>query len=454
MAKRRSDGLVLLLLGAVLFAITGVAWIRLSPIAMGDFKVVYYSARCLVQHGDPYSESSVLRVFQGEGRESPSESEVSRQVMTRYFYPPTAFVFTVPFALLGFDVGHLLWIILSAVGLVFAACLMWDLAADYSPLLSGVLLGFLLMNSFWLFMIGNSAAIVVSFCAIAVWCFLRDRFVPAGVLCLAVSLAIKPHDSGLVWLFFLLAGGIYRKRALQTLLVVAILSLPAILWVVHVSPHWIQEMSANAASFSGVGGITDPTASGKAGVNMDSVVELQSVVSIFWNNPLTYNLVTYAICGAILLVWVVATVRMRLSRARAWLALAAIAPLSMLPIYHLQHDAKLLLLAVPACALLWAEGGATGWMAALVTSAGILVNGDIFSGIRISLTRRFLVPQPNLLGRILTAVLTRPAPLILLAMTVFYLFVYLRRNSDDTPHYPVSEQVTAGTPPVIFRDQA
>ncbi len=445
--------MVLLLLGAVLFAITGIAWMRLSPIAMGDFKVVYYSARCLVQHGDPYSESSVLHALQEEGRESPSESEVSRQVMTRYFYPPTAFVFTVPFALLGYDVGHIFWIVLSTGSLVFAAYLMWDLGAEYSSLLSGGLLGFLLMNSFWLFMIGNSAAIVVSFCAIAAWCFLRDRFVLPGLLCLAISLAIKPHDSGLVWLFFLLAGGVFRKRALQTLLALVILSLPAILWVSYVSPHWIQEISANATSFSGVGGITDPAASGKAGMNMDSVVELQSVISIFWNNPVIYNSVTYAICGMLLLVWVVGTVRMRPSKARAWLALAVIAPLSMLPVYHLQHDAKLLLLTVPACALLWAEGGAMGWMAALVTSTGILVSGDIFSGIRISLTHRFLLPPPTLAGKILTAALTRPAPLILLAMTVFYLFVYWRRRSDDTPFNPVSEQVTAETPPVIFRDQ-
>ena len=51
----------------------------------------------------------------------------------------------------------------------------------------------------------------------------------AGILCMAVSLAIKPHDSGLVWFYFLLAGGVYRKRALQTLAVTVLLALPAIL---------------------------------------------------------------------------------------------------------------------------------------------------------------------------------------------------------------------------------
>ena len=41
-------------------------------------------------------------------------------------------------------------------------------------------------------------------------------------MCLAISLMLKPHDAGLVWLYFLLAGGIYRKRALQALVADAI----------------------------------------------------------------------------------------------------------------------------------------------------------------------------------------------------------------------------------------
>ncbi len=45
------------------------------------------------------------------------------------------------------------------------------------------------------------------------------RCVWVGILCLAVSLAIKPHDGGLVWLYFILAGGAFRKRALQSLVV-------------------------------------------------------------------------------------------------------------------------------------------------------------------------------------------------------------------------------------------
>ena len=409
---------------------------------MGDFKVVYYSARCLLRNGDPYNGPEVMKVYNAEGRELASMSERSREVITRFFYPPTAFVVTVPFALVGFGVGHVLWMTLSGGGLILSAVLVWDLSNDLAPFVSSALLGFLLVNSFWALMIGNSSVIAVSFCVVAVWCFMRERFVSAGIILLALSLALKPHDSGFVWLFFLLAGGAFRKRALQTLAVLAVISLSMFLLVMKISPHWIQEIQANAATFSRVGGITDPGIAGMAGRNMDSIVELQSVVSVFWENPRTYNLITYLSCGVLLLVWVLATLYFRPRGGRVWIALATIAPLSMLPVYHLQHDAKLIMLAIPGCALLWAEGGILGWLALLITGGGIGINGDIFSGIRIMLTHRFLVPEPNLLSRMVTVLFTRPGPILLLVMSVFYLWVYLHRGFEETGVSAVTNEST------------
>ncbi len=84
--------------------------------------------------------------------------------------------------------------------LILAALLMWNVASEHAPLISGVLIGFFLANSVGLLFQGNVAGIVVSLCMIAAWCFFRNKFVLVGVLCLATSLAIKPHDSGLVQL--------------------------------------------------------------------------------------------------------------------------------------------------------------------------------------------------------------------------------------------------------------
>jgi hypothetical protein len=88
------------------------------------------------------------------------------------------------------------------------------------------------------------------------------------------------------------------------------------------------------------------------------VIDLQSAVSVFRDDPRIYNPVSYLVCGALLLVWSVSTLRSRFSQSRAWLALAAVVPLTMLVTYHRPWDAKLLMLTVPACAMLWAEGGA------------------------------------------------------------------------------------------------
>lgn len=439
--KNRRDGLVFLLIGAAAFLLIGLAWKQVSPIDMGDFKVVYYSARTLLQHGDPYSQHVVLAVYNDEGRENPSEPILDRDVKTRYFYPPTAFILTVPIAFFGFAVGKVIWMILCAGSLILASLLIWDISAEFAPTAAGVLPGLLLAGSFWLFMVGNSAAIAVSLCVIATWCFYRRRFAWAGVLCLALSLALKPNDSGLVWLFFLLAAPALRKRALQSLALLVVLSLPFVLWAYSASPHWAQELQANMAPFSAPGNIVDPGITGMAGKNMDSIVQLQTALSVFFPQPGTYHLLTYAISFPLVLFWIVITVKARPAGNGIWLGLAAAAPLSMLPTYHFQHDAKLLLLTIPACLMLWAGREALGRWAMVLTLAGILVNGDIFTAIRIMLTRHIIVPQPNFASRLATVFLTRPAPLVLLALAVFYLWLY-SRHRQVAASLPVSEQVT------------
>ena len=428
MTKARLDGLCLLLLGSAIFVLAGSAMERMTSGSMEDFKAVYYGSRCLLQHCDPYSESDLLRVYLAEGGERPSDAlqRGQRQGITVCVYPPAAFIFIAPFALLPWGPAHALWMILIAGSFILAAFLMWNTGASHAPVISGGLIALLLVNSMSLLMIGNAAGVVVSLCAVAVWCFIEERFAAAGVLCLAACLAIKPHDAGLVWLYFLLAGGVYRKRALQTLAVTAALAIPAVVWVGQVAPHWMRELNSNLATLSAPGGLNSPDPTTASTGTAAMVVNLQSVVSVFRDDPRLYNSVSYLVCGALLLVWSVMTLRSRPTPARAWLAIAAIAALSMLPVYHHLYDAKLLLLTVPACAMLWAEGGPMGWLALLVNTAGFVLTGDIPLALLVSLTRSLHVDTAGLPGKMLTVVLARPAPLMLLAMSVFYLIALQR----------------------------
>jgi hypothetical protein len=319
--------------------------------------------------------------------------------------------------------------------LIFASFLIWNVGADYAPVASGALIGFFLLNSELLVVAGNMAGVAISFCVVAVWCFLRKRFVPVGILCLAIALAVKPHDTGLVWLYFLLAGGVHRKRALQTLLVAVALSLPGVLWVWHVAPHWIQGLHSNLLADSVHGGTNDPGLISTGAHGLGMMVNLQTVISAIWDDPRIYNTATYLICGALLLIWSVTTLRFRSSLSRAWLALAAIAALSMLPFYHRQQDTRLILLTVPACVMLWAEGGLIGWLALMVNTAGFVLAGDIPWIVFLSLIDKLHLPATRLSGRILTAVQVFPVPLILLTMSVYYLWVYVRRcSAQPEPH--------------------
>ena len=433
MTKARLDGLYFLLLGSLVFILLGAAMENAAPSPLADFRALYYPARCLIQHCDPYMEGEVLRIYRAEGGDRPSDTATVRQIATRNPYLPTAFSLTVPFAMLPWGPAHMLWITLTVGSLVFASFLIWNLGANYAPILSGALIGFLLANSEVLVITGNASGIVVSLCAVAVWCFLRERFIPAGILCLAISLAIKPHDTGLVWLYFLLAGGVYRKRALQTLLATVAISLPGVLWVWQVAPHWMQELHSNILAFSVHGGINDPGLASTGGHGLDMLISLQTAISVFRDDPRIYNPASYLICAPLLLLWAFVTLRSRPSFARAWLALAAIAALSMLPVYHRLYDAKLLLLTVPACAMLWAEGGLIGWLALLVNTAGFVLTGDIPWAIFLGLINNPHLPTTWLSGQILMAAQVFPVPLILLVMVIFYLWVYVRRCSGPSP---------------------
>jgi hypothetical protein len=398
-----------------------------------DFKAVYYGTRCLLEHHNPYSVSELEAVYRAEGGERPSETIRARETVTLFVNLPTTFILLVPFAMLPWGAAHLMWVILTAGSLIVAGFLIWNLGANYAPVVSGCLICLILVNGEILFLTGNTAGIVISLCVVAVWCFLRERFVSAGILCLAVSLAIKPHDAGLIWLYFLLVGGIYRKRALQTLLVTSILGLFAFLWVSHVAPHWTQDWYSNMSAISARGGLNEPGPASFTGRSPGMIFDLQAAICVFWDDPRIYNPVSYLVCGALLLVWSAHTLRSRFSLANAWLALAAVVPLTMLVTYHRSYDAKLLLLAVPACAMLWAEGRPSRWLALLVTSAGVASTSDIPLIILLILTKNMHISTVGLSGQIRTALLMEPTSLILLVMGIFYLCVYVWHDRTELP---------------------
>jgi hypothetical protein len=291
---------------------------------MEDFGVVYFPARTLLHHADPYNQADVLREYEAEGGDSLWKSPLDQGIITHYQYPPPSFCITAPFALMPWNVAQFLWAGLAAGGMILAAFLLWSLCADYAPVTAGVLIGFLLANSQVLLVLGNAAGPAVSLCIIAVWSFLRGKYPLLGVLCLAGSLMLKPHDSVLVWLFFLLAGSVYRKRALQVLGLIAVSAAPIVLYLFRLSSSWMRELRFNIAGLSVHGGPADPGPASAVSHGLGMMVNLQAAISTFWDDPRVYNPVAYLVCGLLLAALAVLVLRSRISTQSAWLAIGSV----------------------------------------------------------------------------------------------------------------------------------
>lgn len=403
-----------------------------NELLMCDFGEIYFGSRFVMQHQDPYNAKSILkfelRQLAAEGQKFPTGSaraETAKIILAIDRNLPTTLFIVIPLAVLPWTIAQNLWIALIASLLAFGAYLMWDLGADAAPDVWLLLSGFALANCQGLLVDGNAAGVTVGLCLIAAWCVLKERYALFGVVLLALTLLIKPHDVGLIWLYFLLAGGTLRKRSLQTLAVVAVFGLCTALWIAPASPHWIQELHENLATTAIPGALNNPGLSGTNNSGAGQIIDLQSVLSIFWDSPSFYRVTTYFIVGALFLVWTIAAVRKAYSLNGALLSLAAISALSLLPVYHRSNDAKLLLLTIPACAMLWTGKGPRRWIALALTSASIVLTSDIPLAVLGELTRNLAISTSTLTGKLAAILLLRPAPLVLLATGCFYLWIYL-----------------------------
>ncbi len=171
-----------------------------------------------------------------------------------------------------------------------------------------------------------------------------------------------------------------------------------------------------------------------------TIIDLQTLTSVFSRDPRLYNTLAYMICGSLLLGWMVVTLRSRSSLSRDYLAVAIIAPLTMLPVYHRPHDAILLILTIPACTMLLAEGGWLGGIALFLNSIAILITAAIPLGMLEILTKNWQVPAVGEPFSTIVTLFARPIPVILLALASFYMWVFVRRFSNKARAPDTGEQ--------------
>jgi hypothetical protein len=213
-----------------------------------------------------------------------------------------------------------------------------------------------------------------------------------------------------------------RKRALQTAVITAALSIPALFWVWHQAPHWAAELDFNLGVLSAPGGPADP-----GPLDPDSeLVDLQVVFSRIKDAPVFYNTISYVVGVPLLLVWAGLAAKSARTRSNQLLSLAALVPLSLLPVYHHFYDTKLLLLCIPGFAVLWSAGRKMRWNALAFTLATLIVTADLP---HTALNRNHL---GRLASPFLPSLPVLLAPIALMAMGIFYLWA-LRRISQQSP---------------------
>jgi hypothetical protein len=405
----------ILLLCALVYAVRGY-YQQEHKYRSYDFKTVYGSSRCLLKGCDPYDSQQILRVYLEAG--GPGD-DLRPFLPHEAIYLPPALAMLVPFAILPWGPAHLLWLAVSTGVFLAGVALMGRLCLPHAPLLSAAVIGFLLLSSTMLMMLAQPAQLTVGLCAIAVWCLLEDRFVGAGIVCFAVALAFKPHVIGWVWLYFLLSAGEHRKQAIRVLLVVIVVSAPGLLWasMTPASSRWLHEIPANLAAMAAPGMTNDP---GPLNTSGNYIADLQSVISVFRDEPAFYNQVAHALGIVLLGLWLVPVFVMRASRERDYFALASIVCISLLPVYHRLYDSCILIMIFPAFALMTSRGLRSRLWTLAFTLGPLAVLTHVWTDFaRYNLAPR--IAAGAALGAWQTVLLVRPVPLGLLILAAYYL---------------------------------
>lgn len=407
---------MLVLLGCIFFVVRGIHDEKVA-LHSGDFLPVYSGARCMVEGANPYNPEALLQVDRSSG-----VNQRWTAVVLEYenpVYPPTSLFLLTPLGAMGWVPAHDIWLVIEGLSFSVATLLVWELCAEDAPVLAGALLCVFTASSTLLLMTANPATVAVGLCVVGVWCALRQRMVWLGVICLALSLLLKPQIGGFVWLYLLLCAPIYRRFAWKVLAASVVMAIPAIAWIslMPASHHWLPELIKTVRTSMGAGGTDDP---GISNPTSYSYLNLQCIFAMVWSHPRIYNLVSYAIAGPMIALWLWVTVKSAPTRRMTLLGLASGTLLSLLAVYHRIYDGRLLLLMFPAAMLLWAERGRRGWLAVgCVAGVTVVLLNALYHFLRVRGDAIYAGPLwMQLAGR--------PYPFVMLAVAAAYLWIYVR----------------------------
>jgi hypothetical protein len=411
-AGKRTLLLLLVLLSTLAFVAKGRHDERVV-LKFRDFKQPYASARCLLHGCNPYNENDTRAEFLRAGG-SDNDAQVFRPYSA--LYPPFSFALLTPIAALNYHAAHLVW--LWTIGLLFSVAVL--LVADLcltpgAGIATTLLLAAFTLTSTILLLEGQISGPVIALLVIGFWCLLRERLAWVAVIAFTIALVLKPHDSALLVGYLLFAGARWRRVFWITAALTAVIVVGGTLWCAHqpASAHWLADLTANLKGNAGGGGANDPTRGSVEAINM---ANLQPLFAAETSNEKVYNAAAQALSLLLLAAWAVPAWRMRNTLQKHMLAIAAMACIMLLPIYHRQYDTRVLLLVFPAVALLlvwrtvsWGVPGLALLAVATVTTTHTYLN-------RLTLNHAAVIKAASPLK---TVLLYRPLPVTELVLAVF-----------------------------------
>ncbi len=314
-------------------------------------------------HGcNPYDTSQLeLQYLQAGGRAdelAPWEDEVP-------MYPPSSLLALSPLTLLRFPEARVLWFLLNGFLLVTSAGLILSMCPRSYRWLSTILISLLVISIGLPLALGNPAIFAISLLIIGSYFFFRGRFLPLGAFLLMLSLAVKPQIGGLV-VVYLLVRGIHRRYALAAMLgALALLLAGGLTLSLHPrSANWISALSSDISASMEPGGINDPE---PANIHAITLINLQPVSSVFFPNAREYNAIAYTVFLTLLGVLIAVLLRRDACQEIYFLSIGALAVLSLMPAYHRIPDARLLLISIPAVAVVYQRRRFLGFLIGALT---------------------------------------------------------------------------------------
>jgi len=393
-------------------------------VRMRDFLAPYTGSRCLWAGCNPYDLPQVQHEF---ARAGGLQQDHPTWAFEPPVYPPSTLVALLPLSFLHYHAARAVWYGLTAA-LFFAASLaLISFAAErYRPW--AMLLGAFL---YWSepvglsFNIGQPTGVAVSLAILSLWLFFRNHRSAAAVICLGISLALKPQLAGLFLIYFLLQSR-FRTYAFKSAALGAAFLIVGILCLTlsPASHQWRSDYRTQVANSQAPGAVNDPSPqSGYARQFTDA----QIVFALFDNSPSRDTKYAYVLGAILFSTWIV--ILPRTPEEDLFQVLAAIACIGMLPFYHREYDLVLLMISFPALIEMMIQRHKVAWSALFCTIC--LLSSPHYHHLWIKLETNAKLAKLLPDETIRALVFTRWQPLVLCVLACIYLLSMSRQKNGS-----------------------